>query len=264
MDCCALYVGSVYVCDSPIVNGYGVEYGVGYGGEQVAGHVGRCLGNTQNLTVEVAYPSRTTFRRGIPYKENLHDPEFVSINFSVNCNSKRNMQEAFAGLYNQVFINEVSVTDQPVAPITSFAVGDFVAFEHPAVDLSTLVVKRSDTLAVLVDGQDYFKTRAGIKMNVGFNSGTDLLISYDYSNQSYDELQTYLHVPIPRGIFFTGQNVSTGEYITLTFGHVEFQPIAQMEYLGGEFVTMNITANIVPIEYTGTGLSDYFVERRFT
>jgi len=262
-DCCAVYTGTVYVSDVPLLNGYGINYGIGYGGNQIATHIGRSLGNTPNLTIDVDYPTSNTFRRGIPYRDNLFEPNSVTVSMSLSCDSPKNKELAFSGDYKKIFINENSVTDEVIAPMTSFNCGDFIAFSYPIVDLTSVEIKRSDTNATLVLGQDYFLTDAGIKLNIGFDSGVNLLLSYDYAMQSFEELETFIKKPQTRGLFFTGTNVQTKENLTLTFGQVEFNPVASIEYLEGQFLIMNITANVIPIEWSGSGLSDYFVERRF-
>lgn len=262
MKCCSLYTGQIYVSEAPLVSGYGAQYGMSYGGGE-AGHVGRFIGNTTSFTVNIDYPQKDWFRRDIPYKDKFIDPNNVSLDFSISCNSRKNKELAFNGRYDQVFINQGSVIDEVVVPVTSFDAGDFIAFTYPVVDLSTVEIRRSDTNALLVLGQDYTLSNAGITLLNGFSSNIDLILDYDYNNQSFYELQTFIESSQPRGLFFKGRDVTQEKDITLTFGHVEFDPVGSYDYLSGEFSVVNITANVIPIEYSGSGLTDYFIEREF-
>lgn len=86
---CYFGYGKIYLSLAPLTTGWGYDYGVGYGGEQAAYHIGRPLGNSTELTVNIDYPEDSSLDLNIPYKDNCFDPNSVTISMNVSCISAK-------------------------------------------------------------------------------------------------------------------------------------------------------------------------------
>lgn len=263
-DCsCYFGYGRLYLSPEPLNTGWGYDYGVGYGGEVAGLHVGRPLGNSTELVVNIDYPEDTNLDLEVPYKDNCFDPTGVSISINLSCISPKNTEVAFLGRHEEILITETSVIDQPVVPAAGSSIqeGDFIAFIHPIVDPLTVVVKRDDTLVVLTLGVDYLVDKTGITMLTGFNSSIGLLISYDYNNQQYTSVQALINPRKVYGLFFKGRNAMNEDHKLVKFFRVKFDPINAWSYIGNGILTLPLTARVLPVHHSGSGLTDYFEER---
>lgn len=260
---CYFGYGKVYLSPTPLTTGWGYDYGVGYGGEQAGYHVGRPLGNSTELTVNIDYPEDSSLDLNVPYKDNCFDPNFVTINLNVSCISAPNTALAFLGRHEEVLITDVGEIDQPVVPASGGSIqeGDFIEFNHPIVDPLTVVVKRDDTLATLVLGADYVVDKTGITMLVGFNSSIGLILTYNYNNQQYTSIQSLVNPRQIYGLFFKGRNAMNQDHKLVKFFRVKFDPVSTWSYIGGSILTIPLTARVLPVHYSGSGLSDFFIER---
>lgn len=265
MKSCPCYFGygKVYLSPTPLTSGWGYDYGAGYGGEQAAYHVGRPLGNSTELTVNIDYPEDSSLDLDIPYKDNCFDPNAVTINLNLSCISAPNTSLAFLGRHEDVLITDVGEIDQPVVPLAGSSIqeGDFIEFNHPIVDPLSVVVKRDDTLDVLTLGADYVVDKTGITMLVGFNSSIGLIMTYNYNNQQYTSIQSLVNPRQVYGLFFKGRNAMNQDHKLVKFFRVKFDPVSTWSYIGGSILTIPLTARVLPVPYSGSGLSDYFIER---
>lgn len=262
-SCCYYGYGKLYLSTTPLTTGWGYDYGIGYSGESAGIHIGRPLGNSTELSVNISYPSDTSLDLDVPYKDNCFDPDSVTIQINLSCASPKNTELAFLGRHEEILITETGVTDQPVVPAfgSSIQSGDFIAFVHPIVDASSVVVKRDDTLATLTLGVDYFVDKTGITMMIGFNSNIGLLISYLYNNQQYTSVQALINPRKVYGLFFKGNNAMNLEHKIVKFFRVKFDPIQTWSYIGNGILTLPLTARVLPVHYSGSGLTDFFDER---
>lgn len=260
---CYFGYGKIYLSPAPLTSGWGYDYGAGYGGEQAAYHVGRPLGNTTELTVNIDYPEDSSLDKEVPYKDNCFDPNLVTINMNVSCISAPNTALAFLGRHEEVLITDVGEIDQPVVPASGSSIqeGDFIEFNHPIVDPLSVVVKRDDTLATLVLGADYTVDKTGITMLVGFNSSIGLILTYNYNSQQYTSIQSLVNPRQIYGLFFKGRNAMNQDHKLIKFFRVKFDPVSSWSYIGGSILTIPLTARVLPVPYSGSGLSDYFIER---
>ena len=263
-DCSCYYgYGKLYLSPTPLTSGWGYDYGVGYGGESVGLHIGRPLGNSTELIVEIDYPDDTNFDLDVPYKDNCFDPNDVRIQINLSCISPKNTELAFLGRNEDILITETGVTDQPVVPAfgSSLQEGDFIEFIHPIVNPSSVVVKRDDNLAILTDGVDYLVDKTGITLLTGFNSSIGLLVTYLYTNQQYTSVQALINPRKTYGLFFKGRNAMNEDHKLVKFFRVKFDPISTWSYIGNGILTLPLTARVLPVHYSGSGLTDYYIER---
>lgn len=263
MDCCYYGTGKLYLCEAPFVEGWGLGYGIGYGGQSVGYHAGRPLGNATDFSVNIEYPEDNTIDRDIPYKNNCIDPDRITITMNLSCDSIKNKALAYLGRPEDVHINEVDVVDELVTHCDggSFQEGDYISFLNPIILPDTLIIKRSDNLAVLTPDIDYTADQTGFTLNTGFASGINLLVSYTYNNQAFYAVEAFTNSRKEYGLFFKGTNESNQLNKLVTFYRVKFDPIQSFDYLTNQFSLISLTATVMPVKYSGSGLSDYFIER---
>lgn len=263
MSCCYYGTGMLYICDSPFLTGWGYSYGIGYGGQSVGYHVGRPLGNVTDFSISIDYPNDNDLDRNIPYKGNCTEPTNVSLNMNLTCDSLRNKAMAYLGRPENVAINEVNVEDELITHCDggSFQPGDHITFLNPIADPLTVIVKRDDTLAVLVQGDDYVVDQTGITLKIGFASGINLLVSYFYLNQTYELIESLLYGRKEYSLFFKGINQADMRNKLVTIYRLKLDPIESFSYIQQGFSTIPLTGQIYPIRYSDSGLSDYFIER---
>ena len=98
-------------------------------------------------------------------------------------------------------------------------------------------------------------------MMIGFNSNIGLLISYLYNNQQYTSVQALINPRQTYGLFFKGRNAMNDEHKLVKFFRVKFDPIQTWSYIGNGILTLPLTARVLPVHYSGSGLTDFFDER---
>lgn len=265
MKNCSCYFGygKLYLSPVPLTTGWGYDFGVGYGGQQAGHHMGRPLGNSTEMVVNIDYPEDTDLDRDVPYKGNCYDPSNVTVNLNLSCISAKNTEMAILGRHEEVLINEVGVIDQPVSPAfgSTIAEGDFIEFIYPIVDIESLVVVRDDTLAPLTLGVDYIADKTGITMLTGFNSTIGLILTYNFLSQQFTSIHALVDPRKIYGLYFKGRNAMNDDHKLVRFFRVKFDPVASWSYIGNGILTIPLTGKVLPVHYSGSGLSDYYEER---
>lgn len=176
---------------------------------------------------------------------------------------QKNTELSFLGRHDEILISDVGEIDQPVQPATGGSIqeGDFIEFNHPIVDPLSVVVKRDDTLSTLILGADYIVDKTGITMLTGFNSSIGLILTYNYNNQQYTSIQSLVNPRQIYGVYFKGRNAINQDHKLVKFFRVKFDPVSTWSYIGGSIYTIPLIGRVLPVHHSGSGLSDFFIER---
>lgn len=258
--CCVLGRGKVYVIESSrLISGWGNNWGYYWGGGVTDYYAGRFLGNVSNLGVEINYTNQQLINRdGLIFSSECGGGLFESagINMSVHCKDFQNLAMAFHGTSAETFTLAPPVVDQPYMPPAGeqFQEGGILVFDIPLIDTATLVVKRSDTMAVLVAGTDYVAYETNLKMLISLPPNVGLVLSFSYLGIPYQQMQAFQVPQKEYTMTFIGENIAnTSEKWVATFFRVKLTP-ARLYNL--------INENFEEMQFAGILLKDHIREKQ--
>lgn len=270
-DCCFFGRGELFLSDTTDGNSYGHNWGLGWGQAPSSQAPGRPVGNVSNLDISINYEQREVLvLNGINFDRDCSLGTVQSVNFTMTmtCLSDVNMKQALFGTSTSVTASPDPVLEQLVLPTdeVSLSCGVFIPYENPGVDISTLVVTRTDTSEVLVQGTDYEADDCGIKLITSylFSSGVGLSLAYSY-NKDYRCIEALTQNPKNVRLQFKGKNAANnGSSYLVTMYNVRLDPSSTLSLISDdEFSTLTITGTLERDRVTkDEGISKYFSIKR--
>jgi len=247
-ECCYLGRGKIYIIESAkLAQGWGNNGGFFFGASIPDYYAGRFIGNASALGVNIAYNSRQAVNRtGLIFDSECGAGTIdgASINLTLDCQSFSNLGLSLFGRNSETFTSDPPVVDQgyyPPAGDQLVAESIFV-FNQPLVDTSTLIVKRSDTLAVLVDGTDYTASQVALTMLVGLPANIGLLLSYSWLGTSFQTVDAFTLAEKEWTLTFIGDNLAeSNEKWMATFFKVKLTPVSQYNLINEDFQELPLT-----------------------
>ena len=249
--CCAFIRGELYA--SKRGNGYswGYNWGYSWGVAPDLTYSGRFLGNVRNLTL--TFNSST--KEQVQYDGNFFNTDCaltqidsVDVSLTLLCANNENLAQALYGNYSTMPLGADVVDKIVFSDDNGFLEGSFISFDEIGVDTSTIVVKKSDDLTVLVEGVDYQAFSTGIKIlnGLSYSSGVGLLLSYSFSS-TYDVVEALTKVSEPLSLTFNGVNLAnTNEKVLIKLYKVRLLPAKQLPLISDEFIELELTGRLEP------------------
>lgn len=265
-ECCYLGRGKVYIIESEkLLAGWGNNWGFFWGGNVVDYFGGRFLGNVSTFGIDVNYNQAIGInRQGITFDGDcaMGTINGATVNLSLECQSMENLSLALYGEKSVVSTSDPAVVDQIYPPSLgdAYLIDSILVFGTPLVDTSTLIVKRGDTLAVLVDGVDYVATQATITMLIDLPVDVELVLSFSWLGTSYQRLDTFTMPEKDYTLTFIGHNMAASNEIWMaTLFKVRLSPLSQYNFINQDFQQLILSGTLLKDHVkVGGGNSGYF------
>lgn len=265
-DCCYLGRGKVYIIESyKLAQGWGNNYGWYWGGSSFDYYAGRFLGNASAFGIQIAYSPRSSINRsGITFESDcgVGSIEGASVQLNIDCQSFENLALALYGRQSETFTSEPPVVDLLYPPPAGDQLlnGSTFVFDFPLVDVTTLIVKRSDTLAVLTPEVDYTANQAQIIMLSALPADVGLLLSYSWLGSSFSKVDGFVMPEKEYTLTFVGDNMAQNNEKWIAVCHrVKFSPTNEFNLINEDFQQLNLTGILLRDHVkTGQGRSGYF------
>lgn len=272
MEQCICYIlrGDIYLLDYDRAHeGYGDCYGFNYGGGNAKTYAGVMVGNgLLNVNLQINELTKIS-RRGLEMA-GCYYPDLTgsTVEMSLMCTSQKNLAMAFQGLQTSTASTAGNVIDEIyTSPCDDgFEEGAFIRFTNP-VDVTTVVLKRDDTLAVLILGQDYTVNELGWTMLVGLPQGVSILATYTSVVRSIQTIESFISKPKTFRITVVGENVSADnpEMYVWTFKKVRLSPLTnQFQIINEDFPDLNFNGAILKDQLADLNESPFMTEERIS
>lgn len=263
-DCCYFVRGELYALNTQQSRSWSYAWNYSWGIAQKQMPVGRFLGNVDLLQINVD----KTINRVVRNSNYINTPECaditinaITLSMNLRCASPENLIMGYYGNKKVTAAPMQAVIDQPVLTQGVYAKDTMIPFNQIGVDLTSVVIKRSDTLVNLILNQDYVITPFGIKLKKEFNFvlGINLLVSYSY-NKAVQSIEALTQSPKKIGLFFAGYKLGSEEPIVIKIYNAILSPISNFEVISrDDFASFSIEGEILANEsITANDESKYF------
>ncbi len=268
-ECCFVGRGKVYISEASSDGSWGFNWGYSWGTADDTISAGRFLGNVTSLVIS---PDHTFLQQGaIPGINQGIDScatsiiSQINVNMTVACSSSNNISDFLFGSTSKSGTLPSPVVDNLVVPNdgVGFSACDFLAFQLPGVDPSSVVVKDS-ALSVLVEGKDYVVHEMGIELLIGFLG--NLTLSYTY-NKLFECIEPFVnngktYQMVVDGINLAGDTGQTRHQVR--FYRIRLSP-SDFTVIGESFNEFNLSGILeADSNVKGSNKSQYLSIKRLT
>ena len=258
---CLLLAGQVYIGECKTAGGWGLNYGGNWGGGKAEVLAGLPLGNASAFDINIDSDQQVVVNRnGLTFDAGCGVTNINGMTFdmTLQCMSMENLARFMYGTVTEKFNSGDPVVDACVTSCCgAFKPCEHIKFRHPLVDVSSVVIKRGDTLAVLVENEDYTVDQTGFTMINGFS--TELLVSYNWGSGSYKVVQPFVQKEREYSIYFKGFNrADTSDMYLVKINRVKVTPLNTFTLISEDFQNISLSGIILADKTVPSGVSPYF------